>query len=104
MDRDGYARLALKENTNNSLIDCLQLIGGTMTVRSKILEALQEGPATSTELAAKTEEMRGNVKVALVAMVRCGLVSREKIVREGRGPKSAYCYQKRSDNEILSTE
>ena len=75
-----------------------------MTVRSKILEALQEGPATSTELATKTAEMRSNIKVALVAMVRCGLVSREKIVREGRGPKSAYCYQKRSDNEIHGTE
>lgn len=75
-----------------------------MTVRSKILEALQEGPATSTELAAKTAEMRGNIKVALVAMVRCGLVSREKIVREGRGPKSAYCYAKRADNEIHGTE
>jgi len=82
----------------------VSFFGGMMTVRSKILEALQEGPATSTELATKTAEMRGNVKVALVAMVRCGLVKREKIVREGRGPKSAYCYQKRQDNEILSPE
>ena len=64
-----------------------------MTVRSKILEALQAGPATSTEIADKTGEMRGRVKVALVTMVKRNMVSREKIVREGKGAKSQYCYK-----------
>jgi predicted transcriptional regulator len=64
-----------------------------MTVRSKILEALQAGPATSTELAARTGEIRANIKVALVTMVKRNMVTRERIVREGKGPKSQYCYR-----------
>ena len=73
-----------------------------MTVRSKILEALQAGPATSTEIAEKTGEMRGRVKVALVTMVKRNMVSREKIVREGKGPKSQYCYKLGEQDENLS--
>lgn len=75
-----------------------------MTVRSKILEALQSGPATSTELAERTGEIRANIKVALVTMVKRNMVTREKIVREGKGPKSQYCYQLGGTDEIQRPE
>lgn len=64
-----------------------------MTVRSKILEALKSGPATSSELSERTQEFRGNVKVALVTMVKRGLVEREKVDRNGKGPKTVYRYR-----------
>jgi predicted transcriptional regulator len=75
-----------------------------MTVRSKILEVLEAGPATSTEIADKTGEMRGRVKVALVTMVKREMVLRERIVREGKGPKSQYCYTLRIPHEIQRPE
>ena len=74
-----------------------------MTVRSKILEALQSGPATSTELAERTGEIRANIKVALVTMVKRNMVTREKVVREGKGPKSQYCYQLGGTNGTSTT-
>ena len=73
-----------------------------MTVRSKILEALQASPATSTELAERTGEIRANIKLALVTMVKRNMVTRERIVREGKGPKSQYCYRIGGADENLS--
>jgi DNA-binding IclR family transcriptional regulator len=64
-----------------------------MTVREQILEQLKTGPKTSTEIAGQTGVNRGAVKVALVTMVKNGMVARDRIDRSGKGPKTAYCYR-----------
>lgn len=64
-----------------------------MTIRQQILDSLSAGPATSTELADRTELNRGAVKVALVTMVKRGMVLRERVERQGKGPKTIYCYK-----------
>ena len=58
-----------------------------------ILEALQAGPATSTELADKLQMDRASAKVALLALVKKQLVNREMTDRVGKGPKTQYRYE-----------
>jgi predicted transcriptional regulator len=62
-----------------------------------ILEALQAGPATSTELADRLQMDRASAKVALLALVKKQLVNREMTDRVGKGPKTAYRYELNAD-------
>lgn len=66
---------------------------GTMSNVDAILQALKEGPATSTELADKTQMGRASAKVACFALIKKQLVKREMIDRVGKGPKTAYRYE-----------
>lgn len=58
-----------------------------------ILEALQAGPATSTELADRLQMDRASAKVACLALIKKQLVKREMTDRVGKGPKTAYKYE-----------
>lgn len=68
-------------------------VRGIMSNVKAILEALQSGPATSTELADKTGMDRSSAKVACLALLKKQLVKREMTDRVGKGPKTAYRYE-----------
>ena len=67
--------------------------GEQMSNVKAILEALKEGPATSTELADKLTMDRASAKVACLALIKKQLVKREMVDRMGKGPKTAYRYE-----------
>ena len=67
--------------------------GEIMSNIKAILEALQSGPATSTELADRLQMDRASAKVACLALIKKQLVKRDMVDRMGKGPKTAYRYE-----------
>jgi predicted transcriptional regulator len=70
--------------------------GEIMSNIKAILEALQAGPATSTELADRLQMDRASAKVACLALIKKQLVKREMTDRVGKGPKTQYRYELKS--------
>jgi hypothetical protein len=85
----------LRAENSSSLPDAMSgfFLRGNMSNVKAILEALQSGPATSTELADKTGMDRSSAKVACLALLKKQLVKREMTDRVGKGPKTAYRYE-----------